>query len=103
MNLKDYKLSNWNENKIKRKIKSKGFEILLLSTKGIPPINGERNLLAVDASNNILWIAELPTETYDSYIGMKLVNGVILAESSNSFVSEIEPSTGKVLKKYIIK
>ncbi|MBA2406595.1 MAG: hypothetical protein H0V65_01185 [Chitinophagales bacterium] len=60
-------------------------------------------MLAVNEQDEVLWIAELPTEVYDSYTEMKYVDGIIRAESSNSFVSEISPDTGKILKKYMVK
>lgn len=103
MKLQEYNLPNWKEGKIRRQKKLQDKRILLLSTSGIPPREGERNLLAVNKVDEILWIAELPTEVYDSYTEMKFVDGFIRAESSNSFVSEIDPDTGKILKKYMVK
>lgn len=103
MKLEDYKLTNWNEGKFKRKKGFENFTVLLLSTKGVPPREGEKNLLAVNKANEIIWIADLPTEVYDSYIEMKYINGIIRAESSNSFVSEINPDTGIIMNMYMVK
>ena len=77
--------------------------LLTIDKSKEPPKEGRKNLLAVDKYNEIIWIAELPTEVYDSYVDMKFVNGVIKAESSNSFVSEINPETGIIIKKYLVK
>ncbi len=60
-------------------------------------------MLAVNEQDEVLWIAELPTEVYDSYTEMKYVDGIIRTESPNSFVSEISPDSGKILKKYLVK
>ncbi len=34
-------------------------------------------MLAVNEQDEVLWIAELPTEVYDSYTEMKYVDGII--------------------------
>lgn len=106
MKLQDYNLLNWKEGKkITRQKRLENKRILLLSidrTIG-PPSQGRKNLLAVDVDDNILWVAELPTEMYDSYYEMKYENEVIYGRSSNSFVAEIDPDTGRILKKYMVK
>lgn len=104
MKLNDYKLINWTK-KITRQKKVGDHKILLLSLdRNIgPPLEGRKNLLAIDKDDNILWIADLPTEGYDSYYEMKYEDGVIKARSSNSHIAEIDPETGKILKKYMVK
>ena len=106
MKLQDYDLPDWKEGKIIRRQKRlEDKRILLLSidrTVG-PPREGRRNLLAIDKEDNILWIAELPTEMYDSYYEMRYENGIIYGRSSNSFIAEIDPNTGEILKKYMVK
>lgn len=105
MKLNAYNLLDWKDGKIKRKKKIGDKIILLLSIDRSvgPSIEGRKNLLAINDDDEIIWVADLPTEVYDSYIDMKYMNGIIRAESSNSFVSEIDPNTGIVLKKYMIK
>ena len=105
MKLKDYRLTNWKENRIKRQKRIADKYVLLLSIDRTlaPPKEGRKNLLAVDKDDNILWIAELPTKINDSYVEMKYLDGVIKAESSNSFISEIDPDNGKIIKKYMAK
>ena len=105
MKLIEYNLLGWKENKITRQKKFGNKKILLLSldrTIG-PPEEGRKNLLAIDEENNIVWIADLPTEVYDSYYEMKFDDGIIYGRSSNSFISEINPETGEILKKYMVK
>lgn len=100
MNLIDYKkdLPCWT-GKFRRKKQLEDKRILLLSTKGMPPEEGERNLIAIDKDENILWIAELPDKDrlYDSYFNMKYKDGIIQAESSSHYV-DIDAETGKILK-----
>lgn len=105
MKLSDYNLLGWKENKITRQKKFGDKKILLLSLDRTisPPEEGRKNLLAIDKEDNIVWIADLPTEVYDSYYEMKFENGTIYGRSSNSFVSEINPETGEILKKYMVK
>jgi len=103
MKLNDYIVENWNSGKIKRQKKLGDKRILLLSLKGVSPRKGSKNLLAVDRDNNVLWTAELPTELYDSYYDMKYENGIIYGRSSNSYIAEINPDTGEILKKYMVK
>lgn len=105
MKLDDYKLLGWKEKRITRQKKLKDKVILLLSLDRTvdPPEEGRKNLLAIDSEDNIIWIADLPTKFYDSYYEMKFDNGTIYARSSNSFISEIHPETGKILKKYMVK
>ena len=105
MKLLEYNLKDWKENKIKRRKKIGDITILLLSIDRTisPPKEGRKNLLCVDMDDNIIWIADLPTEMYDSYHDMKFNNGIILAYSSNSFMAEISPRTGEILKKYMVK
>ena len=104
MKLEEYNLSNWNY-KVRRQKKIGDNRILLLSLDRSvsPPIEGRKNLLAVDVNNNIIWIADLPTEVYDSYYDMRYEDGIIRAESSNSYIAEIDPKTGNILKKYMVK
>lgn len=64
---------------------------------------GSKNIIAIDENENIIWIADLPTEVYDSYYEMKYERDLILGRSSNSHIAEIEPQTGKVVKKYLVK
>lgn len=103
MKLNNYILPNWNDGKIKRTKKISDFKILLLSLNGLSSKEGSKNLLAVDNNDNILWIAELPTEMYDSYYEMKYEQGVIKAKSSNSFLVVVNPETGSIINKYMIK
>ncbi|HRI58819.1 MAG TPA: hypothetical protein PK228_03825 [Saprospiraceae bacterium] len=105
MHLRDYILPGWVDFKIKRKKNLGVKKVLLLSLDrlALPPIEGRKNLLCVDANDNLLWVAELPTEIYDSYVDMNFRNGVIHAESSNSFVAEIDPETGIILRTYMVK
>jgi len=105
MKLTEYNLSGWIEGMIDNQIAIGPNRILLLSLdrSASPPIHGRRNLLAVDQDDNIAWIAELPSELYDSYYEMSLVDGVIVGRSSNSYVSEIDVETGIILRRYIEK
>jgi len=105
MKLIDYGYPYWKGGKIKRQKTFKEKRIVLLSVKGVLDIRekGLRNLLSVDKDDNIIWIADLPTEIYDCYYDMKFENGIIYAYSSNSFMSEINPETGKIIKSYMIK
>lgn len=103
MKLKEYSLDGWLNFKIKRKKKINNITVLLLSLKGLSPREGRKNLLAIDEGSNIQWIAELPTSIYDSYYDMKYENGIIYAKSSNSFISEITPETGVIVKSYMVK
>lgn len=105
MKLNTYNLSGWKEGKIKRQKKIGDKRILLLSIDRTvyPPIEGRKNLIAINEEDEIIWIAALPTEVYDSYIEMKYINGIIRAESSNSFVSEINPDTGVIINMYMVK
>lgn len=100
MKLKDYNLVN---GKIRRQKKIDDIIVILFSNDGLSPKEGRKNLLAIDKEDNILWIAELPSEFYDSYYDMKYVDGIIHAESSNSFLSEINPKTGEIIKCYMVK
>lgn len=61
------------------------------------------NLVAVSRAGKRLWTAELPTTTSgDRYY--RLVNGEGLrAASVYSFICEIEPKTGRILRKQFIK
>lgn len=105
MKLIEYNLLGWKENKITRQKKFGSKKILLLSldrTIG-PPEEGRKNLLAIDEQNNIIWIADLPTEAYDSYYEMKFDNGIVYGRSSNSHIAEINPETGEIMKSYMIK
>ena len=105
MNIKEYNLEGLKKGIFKRQKKLNNIKILLLSLDRtiLPPEEGRKNLLAVNNEDEILWIAELPTNVYDSYNDMKYVDGIIRAYSSNSYVSEINPKTGKIIKKYMIK
>jgi hypothetical protein len=102
MKLEDYRLANWKDNKIKRQKKVADKRILLLSIDRtiLPLKEGRKKLLAVDKENNVVWIAELPTEAYDSYYEMKYEDGIIYGKSSNSFIAEINPETGEIIKSY---
>ena len=103
MKLSEYSLENWSDNKIRRKKVLGDKQILLLSLKGLSPEEGSKNLLAVDSNDNILWIADLPTEVYDSYYEMRYADGVIYGRSSNSHMAEINPDTGEIIKAYMVK
>lgn len=105
MNLKDYNLIGLKKGIYRRQKKINNIKIVLLSLdrQSSVPKEGRKNLLAINTDDEILWIAELPTEVYDSYIDMKYVDGFIRAESSNSFVSEIDPKTGLIIRKYMVK
>ncbi|MER3329065.1 MAG: hypothetical protein RIF34_05750 [Candidatus Kapaibacterium sp.] len=101
--LHEYTLNNRNKLKIAKKISIGDRQILLLNLKEPPPLEGCKNILSVDLDCNILWVADLPTEVYDSYYDIWLENGIIFGRSSNSIISEIEPSTGVLQKKYMVK
>lgn len=61
------------------------------------------NLIAVSRDGKKLWTAELPTTTSgDRYY--RLVRGEsLLAASIYSFVCDIDPRTGKILRKEFVK
>ncbi|PKP12734.1 MAG: hypothetical protein CVU08_09005 [Bacteroidetes bacterium HGW-Bacteroidetes-3] len=105
MKLEDYNLPSWKEGKFRRQKRIDKYRILLLSIDRTvpPPREGRKNLIAVDEFDNIIWIADLPTEIYDSYYEMKYKDGVIYGRSSNSHIAEIDPITGKILKKYMVR
>lgn len=103
MKLTEYNLKNWTKSKVKSTITVDKKRILLLSLDCSAPIDGSKNIVAIDSENNVLWIADLPTEVYDIYYDMWLENGILYGRSSNSHIAEIDPKTGKIIKKYMVK
>ncbi len=72
-----------------------------LSEKELPK-EGDKNLIAFDSKNKIIWIADLPSEPYDSYFRIKFDSNKLIAWSSNSFLVEIDLKTGKVVDKKVV-
>lgn len=105
MKLQEYTFAGIKVGVVRRRKKFGDNTILLLSsdTSLIPPDEGQKNLISVDKNDTVLWVAELPTSFGDVYVEMKFVDPVIIAESSNSFVAEIDPISGKTIRKYMVK
>lgn len=106
MKLDSYSPRWWYDKNIERELTFKRGRILLLALDDSydkSDRSGDKNLLAVNSENNIIWIAGLPTEVYDSYYDIWFENGVLFARSSNSHVAEINPETGEILKAYMVK
>jgi hypothetical protein len=55
-----------------------------------------------NVDSTVVWTADLPTQSYDCYIGVRVVDGILLAKSSNSYVCAIDISSGAILNKRIV-
>jgi hypothetical protein len=106
MKLQDYKLTDWDNEEIEQEIKWNDIKIILLKLKFIdnPPVEGSRNLLAIDKEGNIVWIAKIPKMhgIYGSYGQIELSSNILLAWCG-SIYCEIDPQTGKILKEQFVK
>jgi hypothetical protein len=104
MKLSDYNLLHWKDFKVSKKKRVGSRKILLLSIDRTvsPPVEGRKNLLAVNKDDEILWIADLPTSLYDSYYEMEIKDGTIYAKSSNGLMAEIDPDTGTIIRTYLV-
>ncbi len=93
----------WNKRNIIEKLEIKNKTILLLEPKTIKFGNEDedRNLIAIDANNELLWEAELPSSPNDSYFKMTLKDSLLKAYSSNSFMVQLDVDTGRILTKQV--
>lgn len=105
MLLQDYEIDGVKNLPIQKEIAFEKNTILLfaLDRTVLPPEDGRKNIISLDGENTICWIAELPTAVYDSYNDMWMEGDVLCARSSNSYIAEIDPKSGKIHKKYMIK
>jgi hypothetical protein len=105
MKLKDYCLSSGVDlfSSFKALIMYNDSKIILLDYKKDLPTNGVKNLVCIDNQyENIIWIADLPTKLYDIYMRVELKDQILLAWSSNSYVSKIDPKTGRILESKMV-
>ena len=85
MNWKDYKIPNWEKFEIKKSLIVGDLTIAVLKLLPISireiPIEGVRNLIAIDSNENIKWIAQLPRNFggYVSFDNIRFNNGVLEA------------------------
>ncbi len=103
MRLCDYELKDWKNRKIQKRIKLKSNLIVLLSIDRtvIPPVEGRKNLLLIDSNDDVIWVADLPSEKFDSYYDMCYKKGVLNAHSSNGLSVNIDINSGKLINKTI--
>lgn len=106
MKLKEYLLPGWNGKNIEKEIAINNIIIKLLGINLSidPPEEGRRNLVAVDEYDNIIWIANLPSEQkiYGFYGQIVYENGILKAWCG-SFYCEIDPNDGKILAEEFVK
>lgn len=105
MKYKEYKLDGWVDFQIAKRIEYHNIIILLLKVdwNSVPPKEGRRNIIAIDKSENILWIADLASNTpYSSYHDVNIIDGEIQGVCS-SFLCKIDSKTGKILDEVFIK
>jgi len=97
---------------------------VLLSSKDGPklysggPRKGFHNLVCVDISGHILWIADLPTGGVDFYarivwsddfptdimkIKLEIIDNTLIAFSYSGYLININPETGRILWQVLIK
>lgn len=101
----EYKLNGWVDSQIAKRIEYDSTIILLLKVdwNSIPPKEGRKNLIAIDKDENLLWIADLASNTpYSSYHDVNIVDGQIQGVCS-SFLCKIDSKTGKVIEEIFIK
>ncbi len=106
MKLDSYAPKWWYDKIVDKELSFNGCRILLLALDDSydkSEREGDKNLVSVNSDNEIIWIAGLPTEVYDSYCDIWFENGVLLARSSNSHIAEIDPEIGKILKAYMVR
>ncbi len=103
MRLFDYELKDWKNRKIQKRIKLKSNLIVLLSIDRtvIPPVEGRKNLLLIDSNDDVIWVADLPSEKFDSYYDMCNKKGVLNAHSSNGLSVNIDINSGELINKTI--
>lgn len=104
MKLEEYRFGNSSKNLIKQSVKIDEITIVLLDDSDVvPKREGYKNLLAVDTLNNILWIADLPSDSmFASYWTIEIDKDELLA-LSGSFLCKIDLKTGKVLDVRFVK
>jgi len=104
MNLKEYKIQNWVNSEILTTLDFPTLRILLLKIDVTitPPINGIRNLIAINSQDEIVWIAELPPYPYHYYQDIFVKDSKLYARS-NSIRNEIDFKTGKILVEQFVK
>ncbi len=100
----EYKLINWDNFEVVKRIEHSNLIVLLLKVNWhiVPPKEGRKNLIAIDNDENIRWIADLPKVPYSSYHDVNIINGKIMGVCS-SFLCEIDDKTGKIFNETFIK
>ena len=58
-----------------------------------------RNIRGYSLEGKELWIAEMPTDSYDGWFGFDVVNSEIRAQSLSSYDCYLDPLSGKILRK----
>lgn len=106
MKLKDYKLRGWEDKRVEKEINFPDITIKLLFIQFIsnPPKEGRRNLVAVDANDEIKWIANIPNSypMYGSYQDIRLKNKLLEAWCGSIYCI-IDPFTGNILSERFVK
>jgi hypothetical protein len=104
MKLEQYQTINLFSSKLVDSVDLENIRIVLLKDeKNVLGREGRKNLLATDKTNNVLWIADLPSDIpFSSYQTIELKNHELYA-LSGSFLCKIDPKTGVIIDSKFVK
>ena len=104
MKIEEYNVDNLSIKKLAQLIDLGEIRIMLLDTRGLPPLDeGRKNLLAVDKLDNIIWVADLPPGyLFASYWTIEIIDNELYA-LCGSFLCQIDIKTGKIISERFVK
>lgn len=106
MKLNDYKLKHLMSNSVLKSIDFGEIRVVLLNVhvKEFVPIEGIKNLLAIDPLQNIVWIADLPSNNrmYSAYQDIEKKGEELLAWSG-SFLCTLDIKSGVITDERFVK
>ncbi len=77
--------------------------VVLLDVDSVASVGQFRNLVALDKRGSVIWKAEMPTSAnYDRYFKIASVDPLV-AYSTTSFECEIDPGSGKIVRRVYYK